>query len=97
MKQRMLQSRTALQEADNWTTLSENVEEVFATGDVQKVSQLCGWLSWQLSGISQIEKFKLKILHSRCKYGLKYNFVFIVIQIRLAWASNLISLLMCIV
>lgn len=40
VKQRMLQSRTALQEADNWTTLSENVEEVFATGDVQKVSQL---------------------------------------------------------
>ncbi len=37
VKQRMLLSQTALQEADNWTTLSENVEEVFATGDIQQV------------------------------------------------------------
>lgn len=37
VKQRMLLSQTALKEADNWSTLSENVEEVFATRDIQQV------------------------------------------------------------
>ena len=38
IKNRMLLTQTALQEADNWTTLSDNVEEVFATRDILKVS-----------------------------------------------------------
>ncbi|XP_064395035.1 conserved oligomeric Golgi complex subunit 7-like [Halichondria panicea] len=52
VKQRMLLSQTALQEADNWTTLSENVEEVFATGDIQQIAE-------KLAGMQQ----SLNVLH----------------------------------
>ena len=38
IKGRMQSSLEALQEADNWTTLSADVEEVFASQDVEKVS-----------------------------------------------------------
>lgn len=37
IKKRMLESQSALQEADNWTTLSADVEIVFATHDIKKV------------------------------------------------------------
>ena len=37
IKKRMLESQSALQEADNWTTLSADVEIVFATHDIYKV------------------------------------------------------------
>ena len=37
VKQRMMESQRALKEADNWTTLLTDVEEVFASQDVDKV------------------------------------------------------------
>ena len=37
VKRRMMASQRALKEADNWTTLLADVEEVFATHDVDKV------------------------------------------------------------
>ena len=37
VKRRMLASQRALKEADNWTTLLADVEEVFATQDIDKV------------------------------------------------------------
>ena len=37
VKQRMLESQRALKEADNWTTLLTDVEEVFASQDIDKV------------------------------------------------------------
>ena len=37
VKQRMLESQRALKEADNWTTLLTDVEEVFASQDINKV------------------------------------------------------------
>lgn len=40
IKGRMQSSLEALQEADNWTTLSANVEEVFASQDTVKVKFL---------------------------------------------------------
>ena len=44
VKQRMMESQRALQEADNWTTLLADVEDVFATQDIDKVhltSNIC--------------------------------------------------------
>ena len=38
VKERMQAAANALQEADNWTTLSANVDEVFDSGDVALVS-----------------------------------------------------------
>lgn len=38
VKQRMLESQRALKEADNWTTLLTDVEEVFASQDIDKVN-----------------------------------------------------------
>ena len=38
IKGRMHSSLEALQEADNWTTLSADVEEVFSSQDIAKVS-----------------------------------------------------------
>lgn len=40
IKGRMQSSLEALQEADNWTTLSADVEEVFASQDTAKVKVL---------------------------------------------------------
>ncbi|CAI8022791.1 Conserved oligomeric Golgi complex subunit 7 [Geodia barretti] len=40
MKTRMLESQNALQEADNWTTLSADVDDVFASQDIHKVIKL---------------------------------------------------------
>lgn len=40
IKGRMHSSLEALQEADNWTTLSADVEQVFASQDVTKVRPL---------------------------------------------------------
>ena len=37
VKQRMLESQRALKEADNWTTLLADVDEVFASQDIDKV------------------------------------------------------------
>ena len=37
VKQRMMESQRALKEADNWTTLLTDVEEVFASQDIDKV------------------------------------------------------------
>ena len=37
IKGRMQSSLEALQEADNWTTLSADVEQVFASQDIAKV------------------------------------------------------------
>lgn len=42
IKGRMQSSLEALQEADNWTTLSADVEQVFASQDVGKVWPVCG-------------------------------------------------------
>ena len=39
VKGRMQSSLEALQEADNWTTLSSDVEQVFSSQDVDKVSR----------------------------------------------------------
>ena len=41
VKQRMLESQRALKEADNWTTLLTDVEEVFASQDIDKVCGRC--------------------------------------------------------
>ena len=37
VKGRMMDASAALQEADNWTTLSADVDDVFDSGDVAKV------------------------------------------------------------
>jgi hypothetical protein len=42
IKGRMQSSLEALQEADNWTTLSADVEEVFTSQDVGKVRARSG-------------------------------------------------------
>ena len=47
VKHRMMASQRALKEADNWTTLLADVEDVFATHDVDKVR---GWSDISMRG-----------------------------------------------
>ena len=49
IKSRMKDASDALREADNWTTLSADVDEVFESGDINAVSaKLEKWKKWKL-------------------------------------------------
>ena len=66
VKQRMLESQRALKEADNWTTLLTDVEEVFASQDIDKVSQtsqLCMTQSTEYMYIDSCENTCIGHIH----------------------------------
>lgn len=57
IKSRMMDASEALQEADNWTTLSANVDEVFDSGDVNKISEKLVGMQQSLSILTDVPDY----------------------------------------
>lgn len=58
VKTKMVASQKALQEADNWTTLSADVEEVFASQDLQKISTKLLGMQQSLTVLHDVADFE---------------------------------------
>ncbi|KAL5483724.1 hypothetical protein EMCRGX_G020132 [Ephydatia muelleri] len=58
MKTKMVASQRALQEADNWTTLSADVEDVFASQDLQKISTKLVGMQQSLTVLHDVPDFE---------------------------------------
>lgn len=58
MKTKMVASQRALQEADNWTTLFADVEDVFASQDLQKISMKLVGMQQSLTVLHDVPDFE---------------------------------------
>ncbi|XP_065068416.1 conserved oligomeric Golgi complex subunit 7-like [Rhopilema esculentum] len=57
IKDRLQAASSALQEADNWTTLSTNVEEIFSSGDVDEISSKLIGMQKSLNVLQDVPDF----------------------------------------
>ncbi|CAN7997382.1 unnamed protein product [Ixodes hexagonus] len=58
IKLRMLEANQALREADNWTTLSADVDQVFQSGDVQAITARLVGLQTSLEILADVPDFE---------------------------------------
>lgn len=63
LKGRMVASSQALREADNWTTLSTDIEEVMESGDVQSIAEKLVGLQNCLSILTHVPDYEERAAH----------------------------------
>ncbi|XP_064456809.1 conserved oligomeric Golgi complex subunit 7-like [Ornithodoros turicata] len=60
IKLRMLQANEALREADNWTTLSSDVDQIFQTGNVQNITELLVGMQSSLEVLADVADYQVR-------------------------------------
>uniref|UniRef100_T1IJ20 Conserved oligomeric Golgi complex subunit 7 n=1 Tax=Strigamia maritima TaxID=126957 RepID=T1IJ20_STRMM len=63
VKSRILSARKALEEADNWTTLSVDIEKIFETGDIHAIAEKLVGMQQSLEILQDVPDYKERALH----------------------------------
>lgn len=73
LKQRIQATKNALKEADNWTTLTTEIEDAFDSGDLPAISEKLNGIQGSLKILSHVPDYDDRVILVEGNFYLTYQ------------------------